>query len=86
MQARAGVWPGVTQASHTSFISPTVRMSESQIVAVRSFDLSVPAFARKPSIRERISRVWAASRMLVGISGVISGKLKVPDQAARSIC
>jgi hypothetical protein len=28
----------------------------------------------------------AASRMLVGISGVISGKLKVPDQAARSIC
>src|SRR5208337_615677 len=26
------------------------------------------------------------SRMLVGISGVISGKLKVPDQAARSIC
>jgi hypothetical protein len=28
----------------------------------------------------------AASRMLVGIIGVISGKLKVPDQAARSIC
>ena len=28
----------------------------------------------------------AASRILVGISGVISGKLKVPDQAARSIC
>jgi len=30
--------------------------------------------------------VPAASRILVGISGVISGKLKVPDQAARSIC
>ena len=61
MQARAGVLPGTTHASHTLFISSTVRMSESQIVAVSSFDLSVPALARKASMNERISRVCSAT-------------------------
>ena len=42
-----------------------------------------------PQLCRCLRRTKAAavpSRMLVGISGVISGKLKVPDQAARSIC
>jgi hypothetical protein len=45
-------------------------MSESQIVAVRSFDLSVPAFARKPSIIERISRVCSATPWSSALSAV----------------
>ena len=46
MQARAGAQPGGTQASHTLFMSSTVRMSESQMVARRSLVLSVPALAK----------------------------------------
>ena len=45
MQARAGAQPCGIQTSHTLFISSTVRMSCSQIVACTSFDLSVPALA-----------------------------------------
>src|SRR5204863_8201071 len=44
--ARAGVLPGDTQASHTAFISLKVFMSVIQILARRSFDLSVPHLAR----------------------------------------
>src|SRR5690242_11991016 len=44
--ARAGVLPGDTQASQTAFISAKVRISASQILAVSSFDLSVPASAK----------------------------------------
>jgi hypothetical protein len=52
-----------------------------------------PLFEVQPQISQEYpysilpSMTWRAvpSRMLVGISGVISGKLKVPDQAARSI-
>ena len=44
--ARAGVWPGATQASHTAFISLKVLMSVSQILAESSFDLSLPTLAR----------------------------------------
>src|SRR5204863_8896285 len=44
--ARAGVLPGDTQPSHTEFISCKVFMSVMQILARRSFDLSVPHLAR----------------------------------------
>ena len=52
------------------FISPTVRISDSQIVAVSSFDLSVPAFARKESMSERTSRVCSASPRPTVLSAV----------------
>ena len=41
--ARAGVWPGTTQASQASFISAHVLISVSQILALRILVLSVPA-------------------------------------------
>jgi hypothetical protein len=52
--ARAGVLPGDTHASHTAFISAKFAMSVIQILAERIFVLSVPAWARKPSIWERM--------------------------------
>jgi len=39
-----GAQPAGTQASHTLFMSSTVRMPDSQMVARRSLVLSVPAF------------------------------------------
>ena len=56
-QARAGVFPGLTHASQTSFISAKKRMSESQMVAVRILDLSVPARSRRASTCSRIRLV-----------------------------
>jgi hypothetical protein len=47
MQARAGAQPAGTRASHTLFVSPTVRMSESQIVARRSLVLSAYCRSRR---------------------------------------
>ena len=61
MQARAGVEPATTQASHTLLNSSTTRMSCSQIVACRSFDLSVPPCFSSPSILPRISLVCSAT-------------------------
>ena len=76
-QARAGVLPGTTQASHTLFISSTVRMSESQMVAVRSFDLSVPALARNAvDDREDFAGLLGdplAERLVGGQPGEIDG-------------
>jgi hypothetical protein len=43
---RVGAQPAGTQASQTLFMSSTVRMSESQMVARYSLVLSVPAFAK----------------------------------------
>src|SRR5262245_17778149 len=48
--ARAGVSPPTTQASQTSFISDHVLMSVSQILALRTFVLSLPACFRTSSI------------------------------------
>ena len=59
-QARAGAQPGATQASQTSFISSKRLMSVSQMVAVKSFVLSVPASARSLSICASVSRVCSA--------------------------
>src|SRR5262249_25035186 len=70
MQARAGALPEGTQASQTLFISSTVRMSCSQIVACRSFDLSVPAFSRSPSMAARISCVCAPTLWPAVLSAV----------------
>jgi hypothetical protein len=56
------VLPGDTQASHTAFISLKWRMSESQIVADNSFELSVPAAASNSSILRNTSSVcWRTS-------------------------
>ena len=63
--ARAGVLPGDTQASHTSFIWPQVPMSVSQMLAYRIFDLSVPASFRNLSILSRICLVWPFTSALV---------------------
>src|SRR5262249_39108519 len=70
MQARAGAQPDGTQASQTLFISSTVRMSCSHIVACTSFDLSVPAFASSASMAARISCVWAATLCPAALSAV----------------
>src|SRR5262249_6518640 len=70
MHARAGAQPCGTHASQTLFISSTVRMSCSQIVACRSFDLSVPALARSPSMAARISCVCAPTLWPPVLSGV----------------
>src|SRR5918997_2996693 len=59
--ARAGVLPGDTQASQTAFISWKVAMSVSQIFAMSSFDLSVPASARRLSMIDRISFVCSVT-------------------------
>ena len=56
MQARAGAWPSGTQASHSPFISSNVPMSDSQIVAIRIFVLSLPHSASSPSIWARMAR------------------------------
>jgi hypothetical protein len=52
MQPRVGGQPAGTQASHTLFMSSTVRMSESQMVARRSLVLSVPA---QGALKEHLS-------------------------------
>src|SRR5262245_27430870 len=70
IQARAGAQPEGTQASQTLFISSTVRMSCSQIVACRSFDLLVPALARSASIAARISCVCVATLWPAVLSAV----------------
>src|SRR3954453_23796912 len=59
--ARAGALPGATQPSQTAFISLKVAMSESQIFADSSFDLSVPAWARSPSMIDRMSFVCSVT-------------------------
>src|SRR5215218_8069339 len=63
--ARAGVEPGATQASHTSFIWLQVPMSVSQMLADRIFDLSEPASFRNLSILSRICLVWPLTSALV---------------------
>ena len=55
--ARAGRFDGSTHSSQARFISSNVAMSSSQIVTDSSFDLSLPAAARCPSIAARTSRV-----------------------------
>ena len=47
--ARAGVWPGTTQASQTSFMAAKSAMSASQTIVCRMRDLSVPAAASSRS-------------------------------------
>ena len=56
--ARAGVWPGTTQASHTAFMAAKSAMSASQIVAVRIFVLSLPPLASSESISPSACFAW----------------------------
>ena len=60
-QARHGVLPGATQASQTAFISSKVAMSESQMLALSSLDLSLPAWASRPSMIARMSLVCSVT-------------------------
>jgi len=53
-QARAGRFFGSAQAVHTSFINARLRISVTQMVAVRSFDLLLPALASSRSISSTI--------------------------------
>ena len=57
-QARAGRFFASTQAVHTSFIGARFRMSVTQMVADRTFDLLEPHFASSRSISSTISLVW----------------------------
>ena len=45
--ARAGVWPGTTQASHTAFMAAKSPMSRSQITADRIFVFVAAALLRQ---------------------------------------
>ena len=56
--ARAGVWPGMTQASQTLFMAAKSEISLSQIVAVRIFDLSLPPLASRESISASACCTW----------------------------
>src|SRR4051812_32837835 len=56
-QARAGRFFGSTQAVQTSFIGARLRMSVTQMVADRTFDLLLPHLASRRSISSTISLV-----------------------------
>lgn len=58
--ARGGVCPGVTHASHTSFICATCDMSDMKIWQDRMRDLSEPCSASNASIEASTWRVWPA--------------------------
>src|ERR1700733_3720609 len=66
--ARAGVWPGATQESHTAFISAKFAMSVIHILADNNLLLSVPALARKPSICDRMLLVCSVVLLPFGAS------------------
>ena len=74
-QARHGVLPGTTQASHTSFISLKVEMSLSQICAESSFDLSLPASPRYLSMRARYVLGLLRDRRTGLVHGNLSGEI-----------
>ena len=59
--ARAGVWPADTHLSHSLFISANLDMSASQILAVMSLALLVPASFSRRSMLARMSRVCSAT-------------------------
>ena len=76
--ARAGVLPGATQASHTSFIWPQVPMSVSQMLADRIFDLSVPA-----SFEELVDLVEDLLGLALDVGlGVVGGEAGEIDRVA----
>ena len=56
-QARAGRFFASTQAVHTSFIGARLRISVTQMVADRSFDLLEPHFASSRSISSTIRKL-----------------------------
>src|ERR1700685_3013307 len=72
--ARAGVLPGDTQASHTAFISANFAMSVIQILAESNLLLSVPAWARKPSICAKMLLVCSAMLLPLGASATMPAR------------
>src|SRR5580658_9186720 len=72
--ARAGVLPGDTQASQTAFISANFAMSVIQILADRSLLLSVPAWAKKPSIWDKMLLVCSAMLLPFGASATMPAR------------
>jgi hypothetical protein len=83
MQARAGAQPAGTQASHTLFMSSTVRMSDSQMVARRSLVLSVPAFATNVVTDDRgwsYVTLWLPTRLSEHQSSSYEPRPPAPDR------